>query len=207
MAARPRKKAASEAFKPDPLPPRPKAPWMEGDCRITGRAAVDGVFGAVKEADRKWGVGRLRLLLPVELRERWDRQWMKFNTAHNEGDLHVLLDECRRTLTGLAYCSKWATENGCEPVNTAEVLEARLPDGAVLVVCPDASVAALVRIEAMAAGRRVVVYDMAEVARLIAMLKVVNQAKAVFPGATVEEVRAPVHSPDKWHDDSDDVPF
>lgn len=200
----PRKKPA---FKPDPVRPA-RAPWMDGDTLPKGRAARDGVFAAVTDTDRRWGVGRLRLLLTVELRERFDRQWAKFNVAHNSGGLPELLAECTRTLAALEYCNNWAEEKAHEKLDPTWVFESRMPDGAVLMVCQDASAASLVRAGAMAAGRRVLVYDMGEVARLIHGLSPVSSAKAVFPGATVEEVRTPVTAPEVWLDDpDDDVPF
>jgi hypothetical protein len=46
---------------------------------VTTQAVVDGVDHRTRELDRKWGIGRLRLLVDDELRARFDRQHQLFN--------------------------------------------------------------------------------------------------------------------------------
>ncbi|MFM7607651.1 MAG: hypothetical protein ACKO9A_02055, partial [Alphaproteobacteria bacterium] len=46
--------------------------------------SVDLVTDAL---ERKWGVGRLRLLVGDALRERFDRQWAKWQAAYATQDL------------------------------------------------------------------------------------------------------------------------
>ncbi|MBD0275235.1 MAG: hypothetical protein ICV73_25335, partial [Acetobacteraceae bacterium] len=39
---------------------------------------VQSVDALTDEMERRWGVGRLRMLVPDDLRERFDRQWHKW---------------------------------------------------------------------------------------------------------------------------------
>ncbi len=45
------------------------------------RSVIDGVDHVAVEMENKWGVGRLRLLVDDDMRERFDRQAMLFNEA------------------------------------------------------------------------------------------------------------------------------
>ena len=49
--------------------------------------SVDLVTDAL---ERKWGVGRLRLLVGDGLRERFDRQWAKWQAAYAAQDLEAV---------------------------------------------------------------------------------------------------------------------
>ena len=51
------------------------------------QAVIDGVDHVALEMERKWGVGRLRLLVDVDLRVAFDRQLEKFNAAIWSHDL------------------------------------------------------------------------------------------------------------------------
>ena len=48
---------------------------------------VQSVDALTDEMERKWGVGRLRMLVPDDLRERFDRQWQKWQAAYAAQDL------------------------------------------------------------------------------------------------------------------------
>jgi len=62
---------------------------------LDGRAAIDGVDEVAAQMNRRWGLDRLRLLVSQELRERFDRQRLKFAMAVHEGTL----DDVRREST------------------------------------------------------------------------------------------------------------
>ena len=47
--------------------------------RIRMQAVADGVDEVAVTMERKWGVDRLRRLVSVDLRERFDRQARKWN--------------------------------------------------------------------------------------------------------------------------------
>jgi hypothetical protein len=63
---------------------------------IAGRANIDGADKVAIEMERKWGVDRLRLLVSVELREKFDRQRYKYNAAIWHGDLEAVRREADR---------------------------------------------------------------------------------------------------------------
>ena len=49
--------------------------------RICAQAVTEGVGEVAVTMERKWGVDRLRRLVSVDLRERFDRQARKWNEA------------------------------------------------------------------------------------------------------------------------------
>jgi hypothetical protein len=149
---------------------------------VTTQAIVDGVDHRCRELDRKWGIGRLRLLVDDELRVRFDRQRQLFNAA--------LLDdeEEQVALHGAAMRRGWdaldaaATAAGAEPLRP-NVWECQLPNG---------DVVAIVRTEAEAQHvcRDCEVYTLAEIGRLIEHLgEQIRKIKTLYPGATVAEIR------------------
>jgi hypothetical protein len=125
---------------------------------VTTQSIVDGVDHRCRELDRKWGIGRLRLLVDDDLRARFDLQRQHFNAAIISGD------EEQIALHGLAMRRGWdaldaaATETGAEPLRP-EVWECRLPCGEVV---------SIVRTETEAhhVCRNCEVYTLAEIGRI-----------------------------------------
>jgi hypothetical protein len=64
-------------------------------------------------------------------------------------------------------------------------MEARLPDGRLLVVCDDLRAHHRLAHD----NRAAVVWDMEEIARVLWRFELVNDAKTVWPGAVVREAR------------------
>jgi hypothetical protein len=156
---------------------------------ITTQAIVDGVDYRCRELDRKWGIGRLRLLVDDELRARFDRQRQLFNVAlvdDNEEQVALHGAAMRRGWDALDVA---ATEAGAEPLHP-NVWECQLPNGEVV---------AIVRTEAEAQHvcRDCEVYTMVEIAMLIERLgDQIRKIKTLYPGATVAEIRdRPRHAP------------
>lgn len=159
------------------------------------QALIDGVDEVAKAAEAKWGVGRLRLLVSDELREKFDRQGRLLNQAIWTGDLDGVgtgaethAPAMRR---GWQALDAAATAAGAQPLSPA-VWEVPLSGG---------RVAALVRSVAEVhqvarEGRYVQVWSVDEIARLIDAFPEVVKAKEVFPGAEVlcgRPVSASVH--------------
>lgn len=162
-------------------PPSAYSPWSVN--RVT--AIVDGVDAVAASMEAKWGVGRLRLLVDDDLRERFDRQRRKFNKAIWSGELADIERQADGMRKGWQALDRAAEQAGARPL-APEVWEVRLDDG---------KVAALVRTAAEAhkvarEGRYLAVYTLDEIARLIQAYPEVARAKEVFPGALVEDVRA-----------------
>ena len=68
---------------------------------IAGQAAIDGADVVALAMEERWGAGRLRLLVPTELREKFDRQRFRFNSAIWHGDLEQVRAEAGTDGQGL----------------------------------------------------------------------------------------------------------
>jgi hypothetical protein len=170
---------------------------------VTTQAIVDGVDHRCRELDRKWGIGRLRLLVDDELRARFDRQREMFSAALVSGD------EEQVALHGAAMRRGWdaldaaATAAGAEPLHP-EVWECTLPGSG--------EVVAIVRTEAEAQHvcRDAEVYSLAEIATLIERLgDQIRKVKTLYPGASVAEIRdrEPPLITTPIPEDGDEIPF
>jgi hypothetical protein len=172
---------------------------------IAGRAYVDEADATALELERKWGIGRLRLLVGPELREKFDRQRLLFNQAIWHGqDIEAVKRESLRMVKAWLALDQAATEAGKEQANPAFV-ECALADGSVAVIVPDNAPAEAVHGD----GREMAVFTASEVARLLDGYPALSKAKWAFPGATVTAVR-PISDPlDAFADSRDglDAPF
>jgi hypothetical protein len=158
---------------------------------ISGRAYIDGADETACEMEAKWGADRLRLLVSPELREKFDRQRYLFNQAIWHGELEDVRRESGRMVNAWMALDRAAEAAGALKLSPV-VWEVAINEGH--------SVAAVVRSSHDAAavnadGREVVVYTLEEIGRLLAAYPDIARAKAVFPGATVTEIRKTVEDP------------
>lgn len=147
---------------------------------LAGRAAIDQADAAAIQAEKVWGVGRLRLLVPADLREKFDRQRYKFNQAIWHGDLEDVKRESARMVAAFRVLTDKAESEFCRPLQP-EWWEIGLSDGTVAVICrsnPEAH-------ELVREGRRTRVFTLAEIGRLIEAFPALVAAKDTFPGAVV----------------------
>jgi hypothetical protein len=148
---------------------------------LAGRAAIDEADKEAANAEQFWGVGRLRLLVSQELREKFDRQRYLFNQAIWHGDLAAVQRESKR-MAKAWYTLGWAAdEAGHRPISP-NVWETTFSDGTVVALVRTSGEAHKV----IADGRKVAVYTLDEVRTLLESHSLVNRVKASFPGATVE---------------------
>lgn len=174
---------------------------------ISGRAYIDGADETACEMEAKWGADRLRLLVSPELREKFDRQRYLFNQAIWHGELEDVRRESGRMVNAWLALDKAAVAAGKEPLSL-KVWELALEDGrAVAVVPTDHDVAAV-----NADGRKLVVYTLAEIGRLLSAYPDIAIAKATFPGATITAIRKTVDDPLRDIPDTaegldDEIPF
>lgn len=159
---------------------------------IAGQEEIDEADLVASEMERKWGCDRLRLMVPKELREKFDRQRYKLNQAIWHGDLETVKAEAQRMVKAWRALDKVATEDGRNQA-APDVWEVTLSDGTVAVIAWDWKDAAL--FEAQRNGRKAEVYTLAEIGRIIEAFPEVMRAKDVFPGATVTAVRGPDRDP------------
>jgi hypothetical protein len=192
----------------------PSRTWANSPGQyLAGRAAIDEADKAAVECERRWGVGRLRLLVSVPMREKFDRQRYLLNQAIWHGDLEAVKREASRMVRAWNALDQTAEELGAAYV-PGEVWETSFSDGTVVAVVRTSAEAHKV----IADGRKVVVYSLEEVAKLLEGSRLVNQVKAAFPGATVEKATRMPSDPlnafsdsraelDKAWDEGDPIPF
>lgn len=156
---------------------------------LAGREAIDDANLVAVEMERKWGRGRLRLLVDGELREKFDRQRYLFSNAIWKGDLADVQREAKRMQAAWRALDRRATETG-KTVLPATVWETTLSDGTVVAIVKEPELA-----YQLADGRKAHVYTLDEIARLIEGFPLLAKVKEAFPGATVERVKDEMPDP------------
>ena len=162
------------------------------------QAMINGLDQVAHAMERKWGVGRLRLLVSDLLREKFDEQKDRLDAAiasDEERYVRIHADGMRRAWQAL---DRAAVEAGEKPL-APEVWECVLPD--------TGEVVSLVRDEAEAhhIARECRVFTVTEIAKLIAGLgETVLEVKRQFPGAAITGIRC--KPPIDWSR-GDDIPF
>lgn len=174
---------------------------------IAGRSHVDEVDALAIEMEAKWGCDRLRLLVPTEMREKFDRQRYLMNQAIWHGDLEAVRRESGRMVKAWRVLDRLATEAG-KTTLPKDVWEVPMSDGRVVAIVPDNHRASMV----IAEGRRIDVYTLEEIARLLDGYPGLAKIKQTFPGATVTAVRKSVDDPleavgDTKDELNDPIPF
>lgn len=182
-------------------------PLSPEDC-ATLTAYIQGVDHTVREAELRWGVDRLPLLVDAELRAKFNRQVVRWRAAIEaawEADVLTrdLLDAATAKASAMqrAYAAldAAASEAGHRPLS-ADVWEARLHDGTVAVIVRTLAEASAV----VADGRALNVYSLDEIANIIdALPPALARAKIVFPGSTIEPPRRDL----SWIRNGEEIPF
>jgi hypothetical protein len=163
-----------------------------------GQAIVESLDEFVHAMERKWGVGRLQLLVPDELRARWEAQNERLDAAirsNQERYVATQADGLRRAWAALERAALAAGEQPLSPL----VWECVLPK--------TGEVISLVRTHAEAhyIARECRVFTVAEIALLIEALgDATLEVKRHFPGATVTGIRR--KKPIDWKR-GEEVPF
>ena len=174
---------------------------------IAGRAYLDGADETAAEMEAKWGCDRLRLLVSPELCEKFDRQRYLLNQAIWHGELEAVQREAGRMVAAWLALDKAAVAAGKKPLSP-QVWEVALEDGSVAAIVPDDTHAHAV----VGEGRKVTVYTLDEIGRLLSNYPDIAKAKLTFPGAVITAVRRSVEDPLKaLHDTKerldDPIPF
>jgi hypothetical protein len=157
---------------------------------IAGRAYLDGADETASEMEAKWGCDRLRLLVSAEMREKFDRQRYLLNQALWHGDLEAMRRESNRMVVALLALDRAAVAADKQPLSP-QVWETPLEDGTVAAIVPDDASAHAV----VAEGRKVSVFTLEEIGRLLSNYPDIAKAKLTFPGATITAVRRSVEDP------------
>jgi len=160
------------------------------------RAMLDGLDQVATAMERKWGVGRLRLLVSDFLRAKFDAQKDKLDAAidtDREAYVRVQVEGMKRAWSAL---DKSASEAGHQRLSP-QVWECLLPT--------TGEVVAIVHTEAEAQHicRDCRVFTLDEIGQVIEGLgETVLAAKSIFPGAAITAVREPI----VW-EHGDEMPF
>lgn len=165
-------------------PPKP-AHWhtTESGCR-RGRAFTDGLDHLGAEMDRKWGVGRLRLLVPAELRAKFDSQRARFERAVISGTPDELETEAERMERAWRTLDAAATNAGAEPL-APTTWETMLSDGRVLIVVQTEAEAHAIKRE----GRDALVMTLEALGGLVEHAPVIAAVIDTWPGTRVSAAR------------------
>ena len=158
---------------------------------LSGQAAIDGADAMAIAMERCWGVDRLRLLVDTALREKFDRQRFLFNTAIRSGDLQEVLTQSERMVRAWKALDTAAELAGAQQLVSNAPIETTLADGTVVAIVFDDSEAHRV----VRSGRRVVVYTLEEIGRMLDRYREVTEAKKAFPGASVTVIRKSIPDP------------
>lgn len=162
------------------------------------QAMVDGLDQVAVAMERKWGVGRLRLIVSDFLRAKFDEQKDRLDLAIQSGDERFITAQVEGTKRAWSALDRAAHDAGEQPL-APEVWECVLPSTGEIV--------SLVRsaAEAHHIARECRVFTTDEVAILIdAVGDGVLDIKQKFPGATVTGIRR--KAPVDW-ERGDEIPF
>lgn len=150
--------------------------------------AVEQLDEIARSMERKWGVGRLPRLVPIDLAEKYWRQFKLLNAAITEeatgGSVANVEYQAGRMCKAWTALDKAAEAAGAAPLAPG-YLDARFPDGRLLVICGDP-----VDAHRLAGDDRMAtVWSLAEIATVLWNFELVNDAKRLWPGAQVEPAR------------------
>lgn len=189
MASKPRKKPASD--KGIPVSTQTIIPWQKTPgMYLAGKEWMDEVDFLQIELEKKWGRDRLRMLVDVVTREKFDRQRYLYKQSVWEGQLEDVKREAERMIKALKKLDKLATETGKKPIDPT-VWEVRLENGIVAAIVKEPD--ALDRVTND--GRYVIVYTLEELGKLISADSFILTAKEIFPGAEVTKVNMKITDP------------
>lgn len=149
--------------------------------------AIEALDEVARAQEVKWGVDRLPRLVAAfdpELAARFWSQLEKLNAACETRYLEEQETQANRMRAAWMALDRAAEAAGADPLDP-KYLEARLPDGRLLVVSADPVGAHKLAVE----NRAAVVWSMEEIARVLWRFEMVNDAKITFPGARVENAR------------------
>lgn len=174
--------------------------------KSAAQIAIEALDEVAHQMELRWGVGRLPALVAgfdSDLAQKFWSQLDKLNAACVTGALDEQEIQATRMRAAWVRLDREAEAAGCEPLNP-KFMEARLPDGRVLVVCADLASAHRMAND----NRAAVVWSLEEVVRVAWGHDLLNEAKTLWPGATVREVRVDPEStkpPIDWSK-GDDLP-
>ena len=162
------------------------------------QAIVESLDEFVHAMERKWGVDRLQLLVPDDLRARWEAQKERLDAAIRSNQERFVAAQAEGMRRAWAALERVALAAGEQPLSPL-VWECVLPS--------TGEVISLVRTDAEAhhVARDCRVFTVAEIGVLIEALgDNTLEVKRHFPGATITGIRG--KPPIDW-ERGDEIPF
>ena len=182
---------------------------------IAGQSMIDEVTLLANELQRKWGAGRLRLIVGEDLRAKFDRQRYKFNQAIWHGTLEEVRQEGGRMVKAWQALDRAASESGLIP-QAPQVWDIEAPSGLLYVFARNRDDAKAHQRE----GREVRMFSLEEVVAILDAQEALQSAKGSFVGCEVVRVAggavgdvlddiwdSSVAVDDPLDDPVDDIPF
>jgi len=145
------------------------------------QALVEEVDITATAMEAKWGVDRLRRLVPLDLRERWDRQCRAWHEAIWTKPIHEIEALSQAMIRGYRALDAAATAAGAPPIEPHAMEVARSDGQVIAIVCDNAQAHA-----AYHCGRYIEVWTLAELARVIEAFPEIAKAKEVLRGELVD---------------------
>lgn len=173
----------------------------KSDIVVDMMAALHSLDALARDMERKWGSCRLPALVPDELSRKFYSQHRKVSMAIRSGRNADALVEIDKMKTAWRYLDRQADQLGAEPIHPA-VWEVALSDGTVVAIVQDEDSAAAVDPQ----ERKMKVYVLSEVARLIEVMPTVIAIKEQWPGAKVITTRT-ITADSYWWENGDELPF
>lgn len=177
------------------------APPTQSEALSQINLIVKSVDQRGREMDQKWGTGRLPMLVPIEVAERFRVQHRKFSGAVWEYELADVQKHGEAMLRAYAKLDEMAVAAGASSA-PPEQWEFDTPGGLVVLV-QDIKDTGRVELN----GRAAQVWSLDEIASVIAAHPLLAAAKAAFPGATIEQVRPAKELRDDIASLSDEIPW
>jgi hypothetical protein len=185
--------------------------WHGVTLRDGTTQAIQGLVRSVDlltdAMERNREVGRLRLLVSDELRERFARQWRRWQTADSAPDLEEVRKHSEAMRRAWAALDTAATEAGHQPMKP-EVRETRNADGKFLALVRTFAEARALANEEDPREREI--WTLEAVARVVGAWTGRHWVEAIYqhvPGARVEKIRlTPRGAEFDWQLDND-IPF
>lgn len=166
-------------------------PWQISHATwLAAQSFIDGADALAQEMEKKWGCDRLRLLVSNELREKFDRQRLKFHEAYQTGGVADVRREAARMVNAYMALDDAAEAASKHPLSPT-VWEVRLPNGKLVALVRTPEEAHAVNRD----GRQMAVYTLDEIANLIQGFPALAKAKETWAGATVTAVRTNIGDP------------
>ena len=160
---------------------RPASKWQKSyGMFITGQSFIDQVTLIADEMECKWGVGRLRMAVGPELRDKFDRQRYLFNQAITFGELEDVRVQSERMAKAWKVLDKAADALGAVP-KSPDVWDVISDHGNVYAIARNNDEA-----KAYAALKGTArVYSIEEICKVLDAQSLVNVAKEHFQEAEI----------------------